>query len=266
MTITTPPALGVSDVRDNAAWHSLTGVHAHLAIGDDLVRRYPDDVAGFVGVRTWDDPAVWDSLATVVGSGNEFSISTPDRADAAGVAASAPELPEGWVRTFGGAGVQLVETDRLRPRPDDEAVELGEADVADMLALVERNRPGPFRPRTYLLGRYIGIRRDGRLIAMAGERLQPGEWTEISAVATDEAYRRQGLGVSAGAGCRFPHPAAGRPRDDARRGVERECDRRVREARIRAAAADELHRRASSLTRAFAARFSSGDSSPGGAL
>lgn len=196
MTITTPTVLGVADVRDNAAWHSLTGAHAHLAIGDDLVRRYPDDVAGFVGVRSWDEPAVWDSLATVVGSGNEFSISSPDVApEGAGApaAAPAPQLPDGWVETFRGAGVQLVETDRLRPRPDDEAVELGQADVADMLALVERNRPGPFRPRTYLLGRYIGIRREGRLIAMAGERLRPGEWTEISAVATDEAYRRQGL-------------------------------------------------------------------------
>lgn len=196
MTITTHTVLGVADVRDNAAWHSLTGAHAHLAIGDDLVRRYPDDVAGFVGVRSWDEPAVWDSLATVVGSGNEFSISSPDVApEGAGApaAAPAPQLPDGWVETFRGAGVQLVETDRLRPRPDDEAVELGQADVADMLALVERNRPGPFRPRTYLLGRYIGIRREGRLIAMAGERLRPGEWTEISAVATDEAYRRQGL-------------------------------------------------------------------------
>lgn len=198
MTITTSSVRDGADVRDNAAWHSLVGAHAHLAIGDDLVRRYPDDVAGFVGVRTWDDPAVWDSLTAVVGSGNEFSISSaePDGGAAGGAAGStapAPELPAGWTETFRGAGVQLVETGRLRPRPDDEAVELGEADVADMLALVERNRPGPFRPRTHLLGRYIGIRRDGRLIAMAGERLRPGDWTEISAVATDEAYRRQGL-------------------------------------------------------------------------
>ncbi|SDQ58295.1 GNAT family N-acetyltransferase [Microbacterium sp. cf332] len=198
MTITPPQVRDGVDVRDNAAWYSLTGAHAHLAIGDDLVRRYPDDVAGFVGVRTWDDPAVWRSLATVVGSGNEFSISSPvsdpgAAADGPDPVAAAPELPAGWIETFRGAGVQLVETDRLRPRPDDEAVELGEADVADMLALVERNRPGPFRQRTVVLGRYVGIRREGRLIAMAGERLQPGEWTEISAVATDEAYRRQGL-------------------------------------------------------------------------
>ncbi|KAA9089298.1 GNAT family N-acetyltransferase [Microbacterium radiodurans] len=185
MTTTIPPVHDREvdeDVRDNAAWHSLAGAHAHLAIGDDLVRRYPDDVAGFVGVRTWDDPAVWDSLTAVVGSGNEFSISAAD-----------PELPAGWTETFRGAGVQLVETDRLHPRPDEEAVLLGADDVPDMLALVERNRPGPFRPRTHLLGRYIGIRRDGRLIAMAGERLQPGEWTEISAVATDVDFRRQGL-------------------------------------------------------------------------
>lgn len=171
-----------TDVRDNPAWYSLAGAHAHLAEGDDLVRRYPPDVAGFVGVRTWDDPAVWDSLVTVLGRGADFGISGAD-----------PELPAGWRTTWHGQGVQLVETDRLRPRPDDEVVVLGADDVPEMLALVERNQPGPFLPRTHLLGRYVGIRREGRLIAMAGERLQPGEWTEISAVSTDDAYRRQGL-------------------------------------------------------------------------
>lgn len=171
------------DVRDNAAWHSLAGAHAHLAIGDDLVRRYPDDIAGFVGVRSWDVPEVWDSLVDVIGSGAEFAISGAD-----------PVLPAGWEPTFQVGGVQLVQTDRLQTRPDPEIVELGDADVSDMLALVERNQPGPFRPRTHLLGRYIGIRREGRLIAMAGERLRPGDWTEISAVAVDAEARRQGLG------------------------------------------------------------------------
>lgn len=172
----------IQDVRDNAAWHSLTGAHAHLAFGDDLVKRYPEDVAGFVGVRTWEDPDVWDSLVSVLGPGADFAVSGVE-----------PTLPPGWEATFRAEGVQLVETERLRPRPDDEVVELGEADVADMLALVERNQPGPFRPRTIALGRYVGIRRDGRLVAMAGERLQPGGWTEISAVATDAEYRRQGI-------------------------------------------------------------------------
>ena len=62
-----------------------------------------------------------------------------------------------------------------------------------MLELVARTEPGPFGPETYRMGRYLGIRRGGALIAMAGERLRPPGWTEISAVCTDPAFRGQGL-------------------------------------------------------------------------
>ena len=169
-------------VLDNAAWHSLTGPHARFAIGDGLVRRYPEDVAPFVAVQTWQHPRVWDALAELVGPGAEIGLS--------GVEA---EIPAGWEDLGGGDGVQLVETAALQPVPDAEVIELGAADAADMLAIVARNQPGPFRPRTYELGRYVGIRREGRLVAMAGERLHPEGWTEISAVSTDAEYRGQGL-------------------------------------------------------------------------
>lgn len=169
-------------VLDNAAWHSLTGPHAHFAIGGDLVRRYPEDVAPFVAVRTWEDPQVWDALRELVGPGAEVGLSGYEG-----------EIPDGWEFLGGGEGVQLVETPALQPRPFDEAIELDADDAADMVAIVERNQPGPFRPRTYELGRYIGIRREGRLVAMAGERLHPTGWTEISAVAVDEDHRRRGL-------------------------------------------------------------------------
>ena len=64
-----------------------------------------------------------------------------------------------------------------------------------MLALVGRTRPGPFLPRTIEMGTYVGLRRGGSLIAMAGERLHPAGWTEISAVCTDAAFRGQGIGT-----------------------------------------------------------------------
>lgn len=169
-------------VLDNPAWSALTGAHAHLAEGGDLVRRYPADVSPFAAVRTWDDPGVWDAIIDLVGYDAEFPA-PPD---------SVP-LPAGWERGEPFEGVQLVETGRLHGRPDDEALTLGSADVPEMLDLVARAQPGPFLPRTYELGRYVGIRRDGRLVAMAGERLRPAGWTEISAVATDERYRGQGL-------------------------------------------------------------------------
>ncbi|GCE77877.1 GNAT family N-acetyltransferase [Cellulomonas biazotea] len=183
MTIESPSAGRVDErVLDNAAWHSLVGRHAALAEGNDLVRRFPADVSPFAAVRSWDDPDVWDAIVDVVGPGGQFPFSGDD-----------PTLPPGWEVEWRGAGVQLVETDDLTTAADDEAVVLGARDVPEMLDLVARTQPGPFLPRTHELGRYVGIRREGRLVAMAGERLQPDGWTEISAVCTDAEHRGQGL-------------------------------------------------------------------------
>lgn len=170
-------------VLDNPSWSALTGHHAHLAEGGDLARRYPADVSPITGVRSWEHPGVWDAIAGLVGPGGRFSA-PPEGIDP----------PAGWTLETRIGGVQLARTERLRPRPDPEVVVLGEDDVPEMLALVERSRPGPFEARTYLLGRYVGFRDgDGRLVAMAGERLHPVGWTEISAVTTDAAHRGRGL-------------------------------------------------------------------------
>lgn len=177
--------VGGLHVLDNAAWHSLTGVHARFAQGNDLVRRYDPEVSPFTAVRDWEDPDVWDAIVDLVGPGALFPVSSPVSGDR--------PLPRGWEQVRSLGGVQLVETDALRARADDEAVVLGADDVPEMLALVQRTQPGPFAPRTHELGRYVGIRREGRLVAMAGERLQPGGWTEISAVCTDAEHRGQGL-------------------------------------------------------------------------
>ena len=89
-------------------------------------------------------------------------------------------------------GVQLVDAG-VAAEPAPDAVRLGVADVPEMLALVARTRPGPFLARTVELGTYLGIRRDGELVAMAGERMHPPGWTEISAVCTAAEYRGHGL-------------------------------------------------------------------------
>jgi predicted GNAT family acetyltransferase len=46
------------------------------------------------------------------------------------------------------------------------------------------------------MGRYVGRRDGGRLVAMAGERLQLDGLVEISAVCTDEDHRGRGLGAA----------------------------------------------------------------------
>ncbi|MEV3923301.1 GNAT family N-acetyltransferase [Actinomadura coerulea] len=71
-------------------------------------------------------------------------------------------------------------------------VELGADSVPEMLDLVARTRPGPFWQRTRELGAYVGIRENGALVAMAGERLRPPGWTEISTVCTAPEARGRG--------------------------------------------------------------------------
>jgi predicted GNAT family acetyltransferase len=78
-------------------------------------------------------------------------------------------------------------------QPGDPIVALGAADIPEMLSLASVTQPGPFSARTIELGRYIGIRRQGVLVAMAGERMRLDGFTEISAVCVAPAYRGHGF-------------------------------------------------------------------------
>ena len=62
-----------------------------------------------------------------------------------------------------------------------------------MTDLVTRTEPGPWRPRTVEFGGYVGVRDRGALVAMAGERMRPPGFTEVSAVCTEPEYRGRGL-------------------------------------------------------------------------
>jgi ribosomal protein S18 acetylase RimI-like enzyme len=100
--------------------------------------------------------------------------------------------PDGWDVPFRLPGLQMVATTTIG-EPDPAFIRLTNEDVTDMLALVGRTRPGPFFTRTVDLGTYLGLREDGVLVAMAGERIHLEGYTEISAVCTDEAARKRGL-------------------------------------------------------------------------
>ncbi|MDC2954835.1 GNAT family N-acetyltransferase [Streptomyces gilvifuscus] len=171
----------MSHVLDNPALASLTGPHARFAERRGRVLRYPVDVSPWLALPDEPDAADWADLAALAGPGAEVPLN-----------GYCPEVPADWEVVFHVEGVQLVD-DGLPAAPDAEAVPLGPADVPEMLDLVARTRPGPFLPRTVELGTYLGIRRNGALVAMAGERLRPPGWTEISAVCTDPAFRGEGL-------------------------------------------------------------------------
>jgi GNAT superfamily N-acetyltransferase len=166
---------------DNPAYAALSGPHAHFAERVGRAARYPVDVAPFIALPPDPGPRDWADLAALVGPGTAVPL--------AGVAVPPPA---GWTVAGVIEGVQLVDAG-VPAGPDPEAVRLTAADVPEMLDLVGRTKPGPFLTRTVELGRYLGLRRRGRLVAMAGERLHPPGWTEVSAVCTDPAHRGEGL-------------------------------------------------------------------------
>ncbi len=166
---------------DNPVWSSLTGPHAAFAERKGRAARYLTDMCPFATIPETPDAQDWTDLADLAGPGRAVVVAGPPRTP-----------PTGWVTGMMIPGVQL-DGSGMDVAPDPDAVVLGPADVPDMLDLVARTRPGPFLPRTHLMGTYLGIRRGGALVAMAGERMRPPGWSEISAVCTDPAFQGHGL-------------------------------------------------------------------------
>lgn len=128
--------------------------------------------------------ASFEDLASLLRPDEEIALGSPTEIS-----------PAGGLEAFARLTLrQMVRTSPGRPMAAQHAIPLGAANVADMLALVEITKPGPFRGRTHEMGRYLGIRVDGRLVAMAGERLRPVGYTEVSAVCTHPDYRGRGYG------------------------------------------------------------------------
>lgn len=177
-------------VLDNPVWHALIGTHATLAQRALYAARYEPEVAGFGAIPDLPQPAAWEGLGEIVGAGAVTFLARREL-----------EVPPDWTTHRVVPCRQMVLADpNGTATPEERRFATGEtfvtltaSDVPDMLALTERTRPGPFLHRTIEMGTYLGVRRDGTLIAMAGERLHPAGFTEISAVCTDLAYRGTGL-------------------------------------------------------------------------
>lgn len=169
-------------ILDNAAWAALAGPQASLTEISGKARRFPVDVSPFCAIADQSDPQCWRDLATLVGPGGNAVLTGREI-----------NLPSDWEEIGGGTGKQMT-GEEVFGKADEDAIELGLDDVPEMLDLISRTEPGPFLPRTVELGGYLGFRVDGELVAMAGRRLHPPGWVEISAVCTDAAYRGKGLG------------------------------------------------------------------------
>jgi predicted GNAT family acetyltransferase len=170
------------DNLDRPVWASL--MHTpHLAEGGDLAKRFRRDVNLFASARD-DGLSSLASLRGLVLKGESiFVLQVP-----------AIRIPTGLVAARTAHGVQLLAMRPIARQAGEHAIiELGDTDAPEMVALAQLTEPGPFLPRTHTMGHFVGVRINGRLAAMAGERMRFPGFTEVSGVCTHPDFRGRGL-------------------------------------------------------------------------
>ncbi|PXA83164.1 GNAT family N-acetyltransferase [Nostoc sp. 3335mG] len=170
---------------DRPIWNTLTGGWAHLAEGRDRAFQVERDHGPFAAPADF-SPENVDALRALSGAAGELWLVE---------AGPLPALP-GFVILREADLTQMVAETITPGEPDFEVEELGEADAAEMLALATLTKPGPFLSKTHRLGRFIGVKRERKLVAMAGERMRMPGFAEVSGVCTHPDHR--GRGYAAG--------------------------------------------------------------------
>jgi predicted GNAT family acetyltransferase len=167
---------------DRPIWSALTTRQRSFAQGDARALRLAPDYGVFAAAA---DQAP-DNLAALA------RLAPAEGQVALVEAGEIPEVAGLTVASRAEVWQMLAERIDAAEPPDFAVAPLGEADAPQMLALATLTRPGPFFARTHRLGDFVGVKRDGRLLAMAGERMKPLGFTEVSGVCTHPDHRGRG--------------------------------------------------------------------------
>ncbi len=172
----------MTHVLDRPAWNALNGPHASLAEGNALARRYRPDIIPFAAARD-DQAQSLAALAALPRPGEDMLL-----AEAGSIA-----LPPGVAVKARTAVVQMVLAHAPEPVADARIEPLNGTDAEEMLALALLTKPGPFTLGAQALGTFFGVRIDGRIAAMAGERMKQKGYAELSGVCSHPDFRGRGL-------------------------------------------------------------------------
>jgi ribosomal protein S18 acetylase RimI-like enzyme len=172
---------------DNVIWKALTTLQGHLGTTNHSAGRFLQEVS-ILGALCEPSDEAYESLLPIVNPGERVGLFLGDD----------PQPPP-WKVASSASLLEMVYEGATLPEngPDKTAfLRLGETDVPEMLALTQLTKPGPFGSRTHEMGEYWGIRQNGKLIAMAGERLRLPSYSEVSAVCTHPEHQGRSYATS----------------------------------------------------------------------
>ncbi len=165
---------------------ALRSTHHHLSQTAGGGVRYAAEVAPFAAVEAASAAALRD-LATLLAPGESVWIFGED---------SLPAVDE-LQRKEGLPCLQMVFPRSVSLENSTAPIESMEfPHREEMLSLIDLAYPGFFRRRTPEMGRYFGIRHEGQLVAMGGERLRMPGYAEISGVCTHPEHRGKGYAAA----------------------------------------------------------------------
>ena len=174
---------------DNVIWQALTTRQAKFAECFDQARRFVREVTS---LTAFEEPSArgYAALAGLVGVGGTVALFLHREY----------EPRSGWELVAGAPLLEMVSenggvADGRTDFPENDSAEIVRLcgqDSPEMVALATLTKPGPFGSRTHELGTYVGIRSDGKLVAMSGERLKVPGYTEVSAVCTHPDHTGKG--------------------------------------------------------------------------
>jgi predicted GNAT family acetyltransferase len=171
----------MSHPLDRPIWSALTTRQQGIAEGGALARRYPTAITPFADMADMSAES-FAALGKLMSDSDIAVLFTPNPV----------VVPDEFKIALADTGEQLIGTPAETAISGVEIVTLGAADVAEMIALTELTKPGPFYARTHELGTFLGIRIDGKLVAMTGERMKPANYTEMTAVCVHPDHRGRG--------------------------------------------------------------------------
>lgn len=166
---------------DRPIWHALSTRLSHVALGRACALRFAPDIGPLAAARD-------DSHESL----QELSDLVAEHGDVVLLQVGESPLPPRTVAEMTAPGVQMVAQTLVPIEPAGPVGRLTDADAPEMLALATLTKPGPFEARTHQLGGFWGIKENGRLVAMAGERMKLNGFTEVSGVCTHPDVRGRG--------------------------------------------------------------------------
>lgn len=167
---------------DRPIWEALSGRHSAFSTGTARARAYAAEIGPLAALGEDTAEGLADLAALVNERGRLLMFNE-----------SAVPVPPGCRAEWRADVLQMIATHIVPQESDHPVVALRNEDAAEMLALAELTKPGPFSTQTHRLGRFWGIRIEGRLVAMAGQRMRLPGHGEVSAICTHPDARGRGL-------------------------------------------------------------------------